>query len=65
MSAKPKYSRKNLLKQVFPEYHSIIEVFMKSNVDIMAEHKKKWDHKIHLEESKKTPFVRNYKPLSN
>ena len=29
----------------------------------MAEHKKKWNHKIQLEKNKKTPFVCNYKPL--
>ena len=49
MSAKPEYMKKNLLKQVPPEYHSIIEVFMKSHADIMAEHQADWDHKIHLE----------------
>ena len=64
ISAKPKYSREDLFKQVLFEYHLIIEVFMKSNADIMAEHKEKWDHKIHLEKNKKTPFVCNYKPLS-
>ena len=63
ISAKLEYSRENLLKRVPPEYHSIIEIFMKSNADIVAEHKEKWDHKIHLKEGKKTPFVRNYKPL--
>ena len=36
---------------------------MKSNANIVAEHREKWDHKIHLEEGKKTPFVKNYKPL--
>ena len=36
---------------------------MKSNADIVAEHRAEWDHKIHLEKSKKAPFVRNYKPL--
>ena len=65
ISAKPKYSKKDLLKRVSSEYHSIIEVFMKSNADIVAEHKEKSDHKIHFEEGKKTPFVRNYKPLSD
>ena len=63
MSAKPEYSREDLLKRVPLKYHSIIEVFMKSNADIVAEHREKWDHKIHLEEGKKAPFVRNYKPF--
>ena len=41
MSIKPQYSRKNLLKQVPLKYHLIIEIFMKSNADIITEHKKK------------------------
>ena len=57
LSAKPEYTKKDLLKRVPPEYHSIIEVFMKSNADIVAEHREKWDHEIYLEEGKKTPFV--------
>ena len=61
MSAKPKYYKENLLKQALPEYHSIIKIFMKSNADIMAEHKKKWDHKIHFKKNKKAPFIQNYK----
>ena len=65
MSTKPEYSRKNLLKQVSPKYHFIIEIFMKSNADIVAKHKEKWDHKIHLKKSKKALFVHNYKPLSD
>ena len=53
MKTKPEYTRKDLLKRVPLEYHSIIEVFMKSNADMVAEHQAKWDHKIHLEKSKK------------
>ena len=65
MSAKPEYTKEALMKRVPKEYHSIIEVFMKSNADKIAEHHDQWDHKIHLEEGKKAPFVRNYKPISN
>ena len=65
MKNKPKYSKEDLLKRVSSEYHSIIEVFMKSNADIVAEHRAEWDHEIHLEKGKKAPFVRNYKPLSD
>ena len=36
---------------------------MKFNTDIVAKHKKQWDHKIHLKKSKKTLFVQNYKLL--
>ena len=39
MKPKPEYTREDLLKQVPSEYHSIIEVFMKSNADIVAEHR--------------------------
>ena len=65
MKTKPEYTREDLLKQVPSEYHSIIEVFMKSNADKVAEHRDQWDHKIHLKEGQKASFVRNYKPLSD
>ena len=65
MSAKLEYTKEDLLKQMPLEYHLIIEIFMKSNADIVAEHKKKWDHKIHLKKGKKELFIRNYKLLSN
>ena len=63
MKNKPEYTRVKPTKKVALEYHSIIKVFMKFNANIVAEHRAKWDHEIHLEESKKTLFVRNYKPL--
>ena len=63
MKTKPEYTREDLLKWVSLEYHSIIKVFIKSKANILAEHWAKWDHEIHLEENKKAPFVRNYKPL--
>ena len=63
MKNKPEYTKEDLLKRVPLEYHSIINVFMKSNANIVAEHQAEWDHKIHLEEGKKAHFVRNYKPL--
>ena len=60
---KPEYTKEDLLKWVPLEYRSMVKVFMKSNADKVAEHQTKWDHEIYLEEGKKTPFVRNYKPL--
>ena len=63
MKTKPEYTREDLLKRVPSEYHSIIKVFIKSNANKVAEHQDQWDYKIHLEEGKKAPFVRNYKPL--
>ena len=65
MKDKPEYTKEDLLKRVPSEYHSIIDVFMKSNADRVAKHRDQWDHKIHLEESQKAPFVRNYKSLSD
>ena len=65
MKEKPKYTKEDLLKQVPSEYHSIINIFMKSNADIVAEHRADWDHEIHLEKGQKAPFVRNYKPFSD
>lgn len=38
MSAKLEYMRKALLKQVLPKYPSIIEVFIKSNANIVVEY---------------------------
>ena len=63
MKNKPEYTKKDLLKRVPSEYHSLIEVLMKSNADVVAEHRANWDHEIHLEKSQKALFVRNYKPL--
>ena len=65
MKNKPEYTKEDLLKRVPLEYHSIINVFMKSNANIVVEYRANWDYKIHLEESKKVLFVRNYKPLSD
>ena len=65
MKDKPEYTKEDLLKRVPSEYHLIIDVFMKSNADIVAEHRADWDHEIHLEEGQKAPFVQNYKPLSD
>ena len=39
MKEKPEYTKEDLLKQVLSEYHSIIKIFMKSNADIVAEHR--------------------------
>ena len=65
MKDKPEYTKQDLLKRVSFEYHLIIDVFIKLNADIVAEHRADWDHEIHLEKSQKAPFVRNYKPLSD
>ena len=39
MKDKPEYTKEDLLKRVPSEYHSIIDVFIKSNADIVAEHR--------------------------
>ena len=36
MSAKLEYNRKDLLKQIPPEYHLIITIFMKLNADVVV-----------------------------
>ena len=41
MLAKPEYTKKALIKQVPKEYYLIIEVFMKSNANKVAEHQAK------------------------
>ena len=64
MKGKPEYTRKELLKKVPKEYHSIIDIFMKRNADMLPEHKDK-DHIIQLEEGKSPPFVWNYRLLSD
>ena len=38
LSAKSEYTKKDLLKQIPPEYHLIIDVFMKFNANIVAKH---------------------------
>ena len=62
MNNKPEYTKEDLLKRVPSEYHSIIDVFMKSNADIVAEHRANWDHEIHLEKGQKAPFCHGSDP---
>lgn len=64
MKEKPEYTREELLEKVPKEYHSVINVFIKRETDVLPEHREK-DHSIQLEEGKTAPFVQNYKPLSN
>ena len=64
MKSKPNYTQEKLLKKVPKEYHSVINVFMKRNADMLLEHQDK-DHSIQLEEGKNPAFVQNYKPLSD
>lgn len=64
IKGKPKYTREELLKKMLKKYHSLIDVFIKRDADMLPEHCSK-DHSIQLEESKNPPFVRNYKPLSD
>ena len=58
MKGKPKYTQEKLLKKVLKEYHSIIDVFMKRDADILLEHRDK-NHSIQLEEGKNSLFVQN------
>ena len=63
MKGKPEYTRKELLKKLPKEYHSVIDIFMKRDTDMLPEHRDK-DHIIQLKESKNPSFIQNYKPLS-
>ena len=64
MKGKLEYTQKKLLKKVPKEYHSVIDVFIKCDADMLLEHQDK-DHSIQLEEGKNPPFIQNYRPLSN
>ena len=45
MKSKPNYTQEVLLKKVLKKYHSVIDVFMKRNNDMLSEHRKE-DHII-------------------
>ena len=64
MKGKQEYTWEELLEKVPKEYHSMIDVFMKRDADILPKHQDE-DHSIQLEEGKIPPFVQNYKPLSD
>ena len=64
MKGKLEYTHKELLEKMSKQYHNVINIFMKCNVDMLPEHQDK-DHNIQLEEGKNLPFVRNYRPLSD
>ena len=56
MKDKLEYTQEKLLKKVPKEYHSIIDVFMKHDADMLPEQQDK-NHSIQLEESKNSLFV--------
>ena len=62
MKGKPEYTHKELLEKVPKEYHSVINIFMKRDADMLPEHWEE-DHTIQLEEGKSLSFVQNYRPL--
>ena len=64
MKGKPEYTCEELLQKVPKEYHSVIDIFMKRDTDMLPEHQNK-DHRIQLEEGKNPLFVQNYRPLSD
>ena len=64
MKGKPEYTREKLLEKIPKEYHSVIDVFMKCDADMLPEHQDE-DHSIQLEEDKNPPFVQNYRPFSD
>ena len=64
IKGKPEYTRKELLAKMPKKYHSIIDIFIKCEADVLSEHQEE-DHTIQLEEGRNSPFVQNYRPLSN
>ena len=62
MKGKPEYTRKELLEKVPKEYHSVINIFMKHDTNMLPKHQDK-DHSIQLEEGKNALFVQNYRLL--
>ena len=64
MKGKLEYTHKEFLEKVPKKYHSVINIFMKCNADMLSEHQDK-DHSIQLEEGKNLLFIQNYRPLSD
>ena len=64
MKSKLEYTHKKLLEKVPKKYHNIINIFIKHEADVLPEYWEK-DHTIQLEENKISPFVQNYRPLSD
>ena len=64
MKEKPEYTREELLKKMPKKYHSVIDVFMKCDADMLPEHRDE-NYSIQLEESKNPLFIQNYRPLSD
>jgi hypothetical protein len=52
------------LKQKVPEqYHSVLQVFMKDQANVLPPHRPE-DHDIQLTEGSELPFARNYRPTN-
>ena len=62
MKGKPEYTCEKLLEKVPKEYHSVIDIFMKCDADMLPEHQNK-GHSIQLEKSKNPSFIQNYRPF--
>ena len=60
---KIEYILKELKKRIFETYHCEIEVFMKTEIDKLAFHRKN-DHEINLLSKIKSSFIRNYRSMS-
>lgn len=63
MKGKPQYTKEELLAKLPPEYHEVVEVFMKTEADIIAPHRRE-DHEINLTPGSAPPQNRNYRPMS-
>ena len=63
MKGKPQYTKDQLLAKLPQVYHKMVDVFMKSNADELAPHRKE-DHEINLVPGAVPPYERNYRPMS-
>ena len=63
MEKKVEYTLEELKKRVPETYHCEIEVFMRTEADKLASHRKD-DHEINLLPGTEPPFIRNYRPMS-
>ena len=63
MEKKIEYTLEELKKRVPEAYHCEIEVFMRTEADKLAPHRKD-DHEINLLPGTEPPFIRNYRPMS-
>ncbi|THC87525.1 hypothetical protein EYZ11_013030 [Aspergillus tanneri] len=63
MEGSPSYTIEELKQRVPPEYHKVLQVFIKEEADTLPPHRDE-DHEIRLVEGSEPPFARNYRPMN-